>query len=328
MGGLDQAAILLLTLGEGNASEILKHMGHRQVQRLGTSMTSLKSVSQEQLQFAMIDFLKQAKTQTSLGVDSKEYVRKTLESALGEDRASNIIDRILLTANTQGLDLLKWMDPRAISDLIEFEHPQIISIVLSYIDSDQAAEVLGRFDDDKAVDILMRMSKLDSVNPEALVELNDFLEKISVGSKGGSSTALGGVENVSEVMNCIESNREASILEKIKKIDEKIATQIQDLMFVFDNLLDVDDRGIQSILREISSQVLQVALRSCSTELKDKFFKNMSSRAAELLKDDIEAMGPVKLSDVEGAQREVVAAANKLADSGELVISKKGEEMI
>ncbi|NLC10309.1 MAG: flagellar motor switch protein FliG, partial [Gammaproteobacteria bacterium] len=256
-------------------------------------------------------------------------IRKMLTQALGEDKAGNLIDRILLGGNTSGLDSLKWMEPRAVADVIRYEHPQIQAIVVAYLDPDQAAEVLSHFDHKVRLDIVLRLSALNTVQPAALKELNDILEKQFSGSSSTSRTAMGGVKRAADIMNFLESSIEGPLLDSIRDLDADLSTQIEDLMFVFDNLADVDDRGIQSLLREVSSDVLVLALKGADDAIKDKVFKNMSKRASELLQDDLEAKGPVRLSEVEAAQKEILTIARRMADAGEIVLGGKGgEEMV
>jgi len=251
-----------------------------------------------------------------------------LVTALGEDKASGLIDRIILGGNTSGLDTLKWMESRSIADIVRNEHPQIQAIVLAYLDSDQSAEVLGYFPEAVRLDIMMRISALDSVQPGALQELNDILEKQFSGSAGSQTTTMGGYKCAAEIMNNLDSNIEGDLMEAIKEVDEDLGNQIQDLMFVFDNLRDVDDRGVQSLLREVSSELLIIALKGADNDLQEKIFANMSKRAAELLRDDLEAKGPVRLSEVEGAQKEILAIARRMADAGEIMLGGSGEQMV
>ena len=325
---LDQAAILLMSLGEKDAAEILKHLGPKEVQRIGTAMTDLHDITQSSVETVMNNFLAEARTLTGLGVGSDGYIRNMLVEALGDDKASSLVDRILLGGNTSGLDTLKWMDARAVSDIIRNEHPQIQSIVVSYLDGDQAAEVLSNLPDKVRLDIVMRVAALESVQPNALQELNDILEKQFSVSSGSQTKEMGGIKVAAEIMNNFDSTIEGELMDSIREVDEDLGTQIQDLMFVFDNLKAVDDKGIQALLREVSSEVLILALKGADDELQEKIFGNMSKRAAELLRDDLEAKGPVKLSEVEGAQKEILVVARRMADAGEIVLGGSGEEML
>jgi flagellar motor switch protein FliG len=328
MTQLQQAAILLMSLGEKDAAEILKHMGPKEVQRIGASMASLENIEQVQVETVLGSFLGEVQTLTGLGVGSDTYIRKMLVSALGEDKANSLVDRILMGGNTTGLDTLKWMDARSVADIIRHEHPQIQAIVVAYLDPDQSAEVLSHLQDKVRLDILMRVAALENVQPAALQELNNILEKQFSGAASQQTKAMGGVKVAAEIMNNLESAAESELMDAIKEVDEDLGTQIQDLMFVFENLKSVEDAGIQSLLREVSSEVLILALKGSDEELKDKIFKNMSKRAAELLRDDLESRGPVRISEVEGAQREVLTIARRMADSGEIVLGGAGGEQM
>ncbi len=328
LSGADKAAILLLSLGEDTAAQVLKHMGPKEVQVIGMQMASLRNVAKGSVESVVDEFLEKVEEQTGIGIGTEDYIRSTLRSALGEDKAGALIDRILAGANTKGLDTLKWMDARAVADVIRFEHPQIQSIVLSYLDPDQSAEVLRLLPEKVRVDLAMRISALEAVQPDALQELNDIMEKQFTGGGSTQSRQIGGVKTVAEIMNFMDSANESLIMDSIKETDEDLAQKIEDLMFVFDNLVDVDDRGIQALLREISTDTLIVALKACEDEIREKIFKNMSKRAAELMRDDLDAMGPVKLSEVEAAQKEILTVARRMAESGEIVLGGGGEEMV
>ncbi|WP_240946319.1 flagellar motor switch protein FliG [Pseudomaricurvus alkylphenolicus] len=328
MPKLDQAAILLMSMGEADAAEILKHMGPKEVQRLGTAMSQLANVEQGTVEAVLGEFLDEVRTLTGLGMGSDSYIRNMLVTALGEDKANGLIDRILLGGNTTGLDTLKWMEARSVADIIRNEHPQIQAIVIAYLDPDQSAEILNFFTEKVRLDIMMRVAALDTVQPGALQELNDILERQFSGNAASQTKDMGGYKVAAEIMNNLDSSAEADLMESIKEVDEEMGNQIQDLMFVFDNLKEVDDRGIQALLREVSSEVLIIALKGADEVLQEKIFKNMSKRAAELLRDDLEAKGPVKVSEVEGAQKEILTIARRMADAGEIVLGGGGEQMM
>lgn len=326
---LNQAAILMMTLGEEEAAEVLKHMGPKEVQRIGHAMAKLHNVTRDQVEAVLSNFVSVVRDQTSLGVGSEGYIRNMLVSALGEDKAGSLVDRILMGGNTSGLDTLKWMDSRSVADIIRYEHPQIQAIVIAYLDSDQAAEVLDFLDERVRLDIIMRIAAIDTIQPQALQELNDILEKQFATATTTASANIGGIKCTADIMNFLDTSAESQLMESIKEVDEDMAQEIQDLMFVFDNLGDVDDRGIQALLREVSSETLILALKGSDDNVKEKIFGNMSKRAAELLRDDLEAKGPVKVSEVEGAQKEILSIARRMADAGEIVLGGKGgEEMI
>jgi flagellar motor switch protein FliG len=326
---LNRAAILLMSVGEADAAEVLKHLGPKEVQRVGTAMSGLSEVRQQQLEGSVRLFLEEVGGQTSLGIGANDYIRNMLTQALGSDKATGLIDRILLGGNTTGLDTLKWMEARAVADIIRNEHPQIQAIVIAYLDPDQSSEILAQFSEKVRLDIIMRVAALETVQPAALSELNSILEKQFSTSAGAQAQSLGGVKTAAEIMNFLESSVEAEIMDGIKDVDEDLATEIADLMFVFDNLSEVDDRGIQTLLREIATDTLKIALRGADQGLQEKILGNMSKRAAEILKDDMEAMGPVRLTDVEGAQKEILNIARRMADSGEIVLGgASGDSMV
>lgn len=327
--GTERAAILLLSLGEQEAAEVMKHMGAKDVQRIGAAMTQLQNISRSDVSHVLSEFTVTVESQTSLGVGVDEYLRKVLIGALGEDKASGVIDRILFGRSSKGLEALKWMDSRAVSELIRQEHPQIISIVLAYLDPDQSAEVLALFPDWLRADVLMRIATLDGIQPSALHELDDVIEKQFAGKTGALKTSvIGGIKTAANIMNFMDTSQESAVIDTIRKIDETLGSKIQDLMFVFDDLLDVDDRGMQEVLRAVPGERLMLAMKGADDALKDKIFKNMSQRAAEMLKDDLESRGPVRLSEVEGAQKEILALVRKLAEAGTIQLGGKGEEFV
>ncbi len=325
---VDKAAILLLSLGETDAAQVLRHLGPKEVQKVGVAMANMRNIHREQVEQVMGEFVEIVGDQTGLGVGADGYIRKMLTQALGEDKAGNLIDRILLGGNTSGLDSLKWMEPRAVADVIRYEHPQIQAIVVSYLDADQSAEILSNFPEKVRLDIVMRVAALEAVQPAALHELNDILERQFSGKGGAQTTSMGGVKVAANIVNFVDSTMAADLLEQIKEVDEDLCIQIQDLMFVFDNLVDVDDRGIQALMREVSTDLLVVALKGADPAVQEKIFKNMSKRAAELLRDDLEAKGPVKVSEVEASQKEILTIARRLADAGEIVLGGGGEAMM
>jgi len=326
LSGVERSALLMLGLGEQHAAEILRHMGPKEVQEIGLAMAGLNNVTNSQMELVMQKFVDAIGEQTSLGMGSDEYIRNMLTSALGAEKAGGIIDRILLGRNSKGLEQLKWMDSRAIAELIRLEHPQIIAIVMSFLDPDQAAGVLAEFPERVRTDVIMRVATLDGIQPSALQELDEILEKQFSGGSNVKSSALGGVKKAADILNFVDGAVESKVIEQINEADDELSQQIQDNMFVFDNLIDVDDRGMQTLLREISSDQLLLALRGAPEPLREKIFKNMSSRAAEMLKDDLEAAPPAKLSDVENSQKEVLTVARRLSDAGEINLGGSGSE--
>ncbi|KRT55470.1 flagellar motor switch protein FliG [endosymbiont of Ridgeia piscesae] len=328
ISGLNRAAILLLALGENDAAELLKHMGPKEVQDVGMAMAGLTNVTTDQMEMVMRHFVANLEKQTALGLGSDEYIRNMLTNALGADKTGGVIDRILLGRNSKGLEQLKWMDSRSIAELIRLEHPQIIAIVLSFLESDQAAEVLSEFSERIRTDIVMRIATLDGIQPKALQELDEILEKQFSGATNVKSSSLGGIDTASSILNLLDGAVESQVMDEIMEADADLGQELQDNMFVFDNLIDVDDRGIQTLLREVASEQLLLALRAADEGLKEKIFKNMSKRAAEMLADDLEAAAPTKLSDVEAAQKEILQVARRLSDAGEIMLGGGGDEFV
>ncbi len=324
---IERAAVLLISLGENDAAEVLRYLGQREVQRIGLTMSNLDNIPQSTVEAVMSDFMEAISDQTSIGINNDVYIKEMLSQALGNEKAQTLVDRILMTTNTSGLETLKWMESRQVAEIIRYEHPQIQAVVLAYLDPDQAAHVLQRFDENVRLEVLMRISALDQIQPSALQELNDVLEAQFSGASSQTAT-LGGVKTTADIMNYIDSSIEQELMEQIREVDESLCTQISEMMFVFDNLADVEDRGIQVILREINTDTLVIALKGADTALQNKIFKNMSKRAAELLQDDLEAKGPVRVSEVEDAQKEILGVARRLADDGEIMLGGGGEEML
>jgi flagellar motor switch protein FliG len=326
--GTERAAILLLTLGEQEAAQVLKHMGAKEVQRIGAAMAKLTNVSKEEVYTVITDFSSSVESQTSVGVGAEDFLRKVLVDALGQEKASSIIDRISIGRSTKGLEALKWMDARAVAELIRLEHPQIIAIVLAYLEADQSAEILTCLPANMRSDIMVRIATLDGVQPSALSELDDIMEKTFAGKGTARTSALGGAKAAANIINNLEPSHESVIMDQIVQTDEALGSRIQDLIFVFDNLMQIDDRSMQELLRQVSSDRLLLAMKGCEDAMKEKIFKNMSQRAAEMLKDDLESKGPVRISEVEGAQKEILQTARKLAEAGTITLAGKGDEYV
>lgn len=329
MDGIERAAILLLGMGEKNASEVLKHLEPRQVQKVGMAISTMSNVSKAKMQGVLSEFLTAIEDQTSLTVDAENYLRTILINALGEENAIPFIDRILVSDKDSGLNRLKWLDARLIADVIRNEHPQIIATILIHLDSEQSAEVVSYFTPEKRAEVLLRMCTIDTVKPEAISELGHVIEKQLSGQKVGKLASVGGIKSVADVINFLDGSVESDVLNKINQWDEELCNKIKDKMFVFENLVDMDNRSIQTLLRDISTDQLMLALKGTTEPVKEKIFGNMSKRAADLLRDDLDIQGPVKVTEVERAQREILSIARSLADEGKIALGTKGgEEMI
>jgi flagellar motor switch protein FliG len=323
--GLLDSAVLLLALGEEEAAEVMKFLSPKEVQKVGQAMSSLKSLNREKIDTVLGKFQSEAANQSALTVDSSAYVRSVLTKALGDDKAGYLLDRILQNSDTSGIEGLKWMDPAIVAELIKSEHPQIIASVLVHLEREQAASIVQQFDDRLRNDVMLRIATLDGIQPDALRELNDVLGKVLNGNDRLRKSPLGGVRTAAEILNFVGS-AEAGVVQSIRDQDAELAQAIEDEMFTFDNVVDVDNKGIQALLREVQSETLILALKGTSDELKNKIFLNMSQRASEMLRDDLESKGPVRVSEVEGAQKEILKIVRRLAEEGQIVLGGKGDD--
>jgi flagellar motor switch protein FliG len=323
--GITKSAMLLLTLGEDEAAEVLKHLGPREVQKLGAAMAALKSVPRDRVEAVVDEFYEETQRGAPVTAD-EEYIRGMLTKALGDDRAANLISRILQGGDTAGIESLKWMDSATVADLVKNEHPQIIATILVHLEYDHAGEILKHFTERLRNDVILRIATLDGVQPTALQELNDALTRILSGSSSIKKTAMGGVRTAAEILNFVGTAHETAVIDNVREYDPDLAQKIIDEMFVFENLIDVDDRGIQLLLREVQSESLILALKGANEAMREKVFKNMSQRAAEMLREDLESKGPVRLSEVEREQKEILKIARRLADEGQIQLGGKGED--
>ncbi|HVL75520.1 MAG TPA: flagellar motor switch protein FliG [Noviherbaspirillum sp.] len=324
--GIMKAAILMLALGEEEAAEVMRYLGPREVQKLGAAMSTMKAVASGQLEKVLDDFRSETEVNTSFGMDSDEYIRSVLTRALGEDKAATLLNRILGTRDASGIESLKWMDGQSVADLVRNEHPQIIATILVHLERYHACEVLGYFTERLRNDVVLRIATLDGVQPAALRELNEVLTKLLTGNEALKKKPIGGVRAAAEILNFLSGDAEASVMENLKSYDPDMAQKIMDEMFVFDNIIEIDDRGIQLLLREVQSESLIIALKGASQELREKIFKNMSQRAAEMMREDLDAKGPVRLSEVEAQQKEILQIVRRLADEGQIILGAKGDD--
>lgn len=324
--GIQKSAILLMSLGEDAAASVLKHLAPREVQKIGAAMATLKQVSREDMDGVLDDFSEVADQKTTLGMGSDEYIRSVLVKALGDDKAATLLDRILHGGDTSGIEGLKWMDSSAVAELIRNEHPQIVATILVHLDRDQASEIMTFFPERLRHDVALRIATLDGVQPAALRELNEVLTKLLAGSNNIKKSAMGGVRTIAEILNFMPSGLENAVIEAVRQHDPDLAQRVLDDMFVFDDLVELDDRSMQTVLREVSSESLIVALKGSNEALRDKVFKNMSQRAAEQLKEDLEIKGPVRLSEVEAQQRDILKLVRRLAEEGQVALGGKGED--
>lgn len=326
LSGVERAAVFLMSLKEDEAAEILRHMEPDEVQKVGTAMTGLSRVSKTQLSGVISEFNNHADDKTSLGVGADEYVRRLLTNALGAKRAGTLLDRILQRTSSSGLEALEWMETSAIQEMIDGEHPQIIAIVLAHISEDRAAEILNTFDEEVRHEVFVRIATLDDIQDSALQELEAVMSQHSAPGSSKSS-AVGGLQVAADILGALGANEE-KVLEFVNETDSDMGEKLQDMMFSFEMLLQLDDRGMQTLLREINSETLTIALKGADSEIQDKIFTNMSKRAAEMLKDDLEVRGPMRLSEVEAAQKEILGVAKRLSDEGTIMLGGSGEEFV
>lgn len=322
--GLNKAAILMLALGEECASEVMRHLGPREVQKLGIAMASMTAIPHENVAAALDEFLNDADVSSSMGIDSDDYIRNVLTKALGDDKAASLLNRILGGRDASGIESLKWMDSPSVAELIRNEHPQIIATILVHLERDQACEILGNFTERLRNDVVLRIATLDGIQPAALRELNDVLTKLLTGNESLKKKTIGGVRAAAEILNFMNGEQESSVMGNLRNYDSDMAEKIMDEMFVFDNIMDIDDRGIQLLLREVQSDTLIIALKGANPEMREKIFKNMSQRAAEMMRDDLESKGPVRLSEVEAQQKAILVIVRRLADEGQIALGGKG----
>ena len=318
--GLNDAAIFLMSLGEQEASEVFKHFSPKEVQKLGEAIARMRNVSRDKVDQVIMRFSDDASAQSLLVADTSSYVRSVLRRALGEDKAGLLIDRILQGGDVSGIESLKWMDPISVAELLRNEHPQIVAAILVHLDYEQSAAVLMQFTDRQRSEILLRVATLEGIQPTALKDLNEVLFRVLAGGDKIRKSSLGGVKTAAEIINLLGSNIEASVLESISSHDPELAQKIMDKMFVFEHMIKLDDRSIQVVLREVASETLIVALKGASGELMNKFLGNMSKRASASLKEDLEARGPMRLSEVEEQQKEIIKIVRRLAEEGQVVI--------
>ncbi|OYZ42297.1 MAG: flagellar motor switch protein FliG [Acidovorax sp. 16-64-162] len=306
--GLNDAAIMLMSLGEEEAAEVFKHFSPKEVQKLGETIARMRSVSRDKVDMVINRFSDAAAAQSLLVSDTSNYVRAVLKRALGDDKAGLLIDRILQGGDVSGIESLKWMDPLSVAELLRNEHPQIVAAILVHLDSDQAAAVLMNFTDRQRSEVLLRVATLEGIQPTALKDLNEVLFKVLAGGDKIRKSSLGGVKAAAEIINMLAGNMDSVVLE------------------VFEDVLKLDDKAIQTVLREVASETLIVALKGAVPELREKFLSNMSTRAADALREDLESRGPMRLSEVEAQQKEILKTVRRLSDEGQIVIGGGGDD--
>ena len=319
--GLEDAAILLMSLGEEEAAQVFKHLAPKEVQRLGETIARMKAVSRGRVDDVIEKFDRLTANESMLVPDSNEYVKSVLRKALGEDKAKLLIDRILQGGDVAGIESLKWMDASSVAELLRNEHPQIAAALLVHLDLDQASEVLKLLTERQRNEVMVRIATLDGIQPTALRDLNEVMSKVLSGGDRGKKSSLGGVKTAAEILNMLGSAVETSVLDFVRETDNDLAQKIMDNMFTFDDVEKIDDKGIQALMKEVQSESLVIALKGATPTLREKIFKNMSTRAAETLREDLESRGPVRLSEVEAEQKEMLKIVRRLADEGQIVLA-------
>jgi flagellar motor switch protein FliG len=324
--GLENAAILLMSLGEEEAAEVFKHLAPKEVQRLGETIAKLKIVPREKLESVLDQFNVMAGAQHTLVADTDEYVKSVLKKALGDDKANLLIDRILQGSDVTGIESLKWMDAGSVAELLRNEHPQIVAAILVHLDYDQSSSVIKAFSERQRNEVLVRIATLDGIQPSALKDLNEVMSKVLAGGEKLRKASLGGVKTAAEIINLLGTSIETAVLDFIREADTDLAQRIMDNMFTFDDLGKLDDKGVQALLKEVQSESLVIALKGATPEMRDKIFRNMSTRAAETLREDLESRGPVRVSEVEAEQKEMLKTVRRLVDEGQIVLASGGAD--
>ena len=329
LSGTEKSAILMMLLGEEEAAQVLQNLTPREVQHLGTAMYSVAGVDQNTVNMVLDEFLETIKKQTGLGLGAGRYIENVMIRALGEDKAQSVLGRITPASSESAIDILDWMDARAISELIIDEHPQIKALIISYLDFALGADVLTLLPDDIQADIVRRIATIETVEPGAVKELERVMKEKFAANTSLRASKIGGVKAAAKIMNFTKTEMETRILTTIKKEDKDLMAEIQDNMFVFENLSGSDDRSLQTLLRSVDQDVLIIAMKGAETSLQDKLLGCMSTRAAANIRDEMEALGPVRLTEVQEAQKQIINVARKLSDDGTIVLAGRGgEEMV
>lgn len=324
--GVQDAAIFLMSLGEEEAAEVFKHLSPKEVQRLGETIARMRAVSKDKVDDVLVRFTSEAASQSLLVSDTDNYVRAVLRRALGEDKASLLIDRILQGGDVSGIESLKWMDPNSVAELLRNEHPQILAAILVHLDQDHASSILKQFTERTRNEVMLRIATLEGIQPTALKDLNEALYQVLAGGDKIRKSSLGGVQTAAEIINLLGTSLETSVVDSIRENDPDLAQRIMDKMFTFEDLLKLDNKAVQMVLKEVASDALVIALKGASAELREKILANMSSRAAEALREDLESRGPVRLSEVEAQQKDILKIVRRLSEEGQIVLGGGGDD--
>ena len=321
LSNTQRAAVMLMLLGEDEAASVIRHLAPKEVQHLSAAMISVADLSQEAVSAVLDGFIATIKKQTNIG-GGIDYLENVLKNAIGEDKASSVLSRIMPASANRGLEVLQWMDARSISEMIEHEHPQIIAIVLSFLDHDVAADVLRFLPEGLRPEVLSRVASLETIQPTAMQELEAIMRKQFSSNSSLKSSSVGGVKAAAKIMNYVKSDIEQGMMRAMSSKDADLAQRIQDNMFAFENLEGSDNRSIQTLMRNVPTDLLMVALKGADDILKDKFLLNMSQRAREMFVEEMEAKGPMRLSEVEEARKQILRTARRLSDAGEMMLGR------
>ena len=324
LSGTQKSAILMMLLGEDEASEILRNLSPKEVQHLGAAMYSVQGLDQDTVNRVLDEFLAIIKEQTGLGLGAGNYIRNVLTKALGEDKAESVLGRITPSSSDRPIEILDWMDARSIAELVIDENPQIIALIIAYLDAALGADVMGLLPEEIQSEVIRRIATLQTVQPDALRELEKVMQQKFKANTTLRASQVGGVKAAAMIMNFTKQDVEARILKDISKFNKGLMTEIQDNMFIFENLIMSDDKSLQTILRNIDTEDIVLALKGADENLREKLFSCMSSRAAANIQDEMEALGPVRLSDVQEAQKRVINIARRLSDEGSIVLAGRG----
>ena len=328
MSGTERSAVIMLLLGEQQAADVIRFMSPREVNAVGKAMVGVADLSQDLVNLVLDDFVATIKTQTNLGLGAPGYVENVFKRALGDEKAATVLGKIMPPASSKGLEILQWMDAKSIGEMINKEHPQVIAIILSVLEHDIAAQVLEYVPDNKRAEIIQRVASLDTVQPSAMEELEGIMAEQFTSNSSAKAASLGGVETAAQIMNFANIDIESSIMSGVTDLDQELATLIQDKMLTFENMAEIDNRSMQTLLRSIEQDMLMSALRGADEVTKEKFLSNMSERARDLLVDDMEAKGPIRVSEVEAAQKGIMQIARKLSDDGDIMLAGAGEAFV
>lgn len=326
LSSVQQVAILMLAVGQESATKLMKELDPREIQTITSAISTLPQLKREQIDAVLLKYLT-ALDDDTLGYDPSGFARSILSDTLGKNAGSEL-DVSMLADQLKGLETLKWMNPNAVAGLLKNEHPQVMAIVLSYFEPDQAAAVLDRLPSRFQSEVIFRIANLSAIQPQALFDLNEVFEKQSSDSDLGKRANIGGVKRAAEILNMVSGGLDTKILEEISTEHEDMSKEIEDNMFTFENIMEIDSKGIQATLAEVPADVLVLALKATDQAMKDKFLDNMSKRQAQILRDDLENAGPTKLSDVENAQRTIITAIRRLANEGKVIMPGTGEAMV